>query len=405
MKCVLLENIHPVGHKALKAKGLQVVLIPSAPNTEELKQQKGLAVLGVRSSTRLTEDLIGTLATSLKVIGAFCIGTDQIALKTASQKGIPVFNSPYGNTRSVAELVISHIIALSRQSYGFNHDMHYRQKWHKTAQGSREVRGKVLGIVGYGHIGSQVSVLAESLGMKVLYFDIVETLHIGNAQPVKNLKELMISSDFVTLHVPQTQETANMIQKTQLKWMKPGAFLINTSRGAVVNIKDLKEALQNRALAGAALDVFPEEPQKNKSAFAFALQGMRQVILTPHIGGSTEEAQENIARQVSSSLIRYLFHGVSEGAVNFPSLNPPLIGSGNKCQRLVNIHKNVPGVLAHINGLVSRLKINIQRQYLATKEDIGYLIMDVEHEHTQQLCLAIDALNTSIRTHILPKPL
>ncbi len=403
MKCVLLENIHPVGRESLTTRGLKVQLIPSAPGTDELKRQKGLSVLGVRSSTQLTEDLITALADSLKVIGAFCIGTDQIALNTARQKGIPVFNAPYGNTRSVAELVISHIIALSRQSYGFNHDMHHRQKWHKTAQGSREVRGKTLGIVGYGHIGSQVSVLAESLGMKVLYFDIVETLHIGNAQPVKNLKELMSNSDFVTLHVPQTQETTNMIQKTQLNWMKPKAFLINTSRGVVVNIQDLKEALKSGTLAGAALDVFPEEPQKNQSAFVFALQGMRQVILTPHIGGSTEEAQENIARQVSSSLIRYLFHGVSEGAVNFPALNPPLMDSGNKCQRLVNIHKNVPGVLAQINGIVSHLKINIQRQYLATDEDTGYLIMDVEHDQTQQLCSAISALNTSIRTYMLPK--
>ena len=401
MKCVLLENIHPFAKEALEEQGLQTTLIPSS-DTKALMREKGATVLGVRSSTRVTRELIEALSPSLRVIGAFCIGTDQIALSAAGLRGIPVFNAPYGNTRSVAELVLSHIIALSRQSYGFNYDMHYRQKWHKTAQGSREVRGKVLGIVGYGHIGSQVSVLAESLGMQVLYFDILEKLAIGNARPVKNLKELMHLSDFVTLHVPQTLETRNMIQKPQLKWMKQGSFLINTSRGAVVNIKDLKEALQKAWLAGSALDVFPKEPKNNQSAFVFELQGMRQVILTPHIGGSTEEAQQNIARQVSASLVRYLFHGVSEGALNVPTLNPPLLGLGSSCQRLINMHQNVPGVLANINSLVSRLKINIQRQYLATYKDIGYVIMDVEHEQVPYLSQAIDGLKTSIRTHILP---
>ena len=401
MKCVLLENIHPIAKTALEEQGLKTVLVPSSLDKKLLMEEPN--VLCVRSSTRVTQDLIKTLSPSLRVIGAFCIGTDQIDLAEASYRGIPVFNAPYGNTRSVAELVISHIIALSRQSYGFNYDMHYRQKWHKTAQGSREVRGKTLGIVGYGHIGSQVSVLAESLGLQVLYFDILEKLAIGNARSVKNLKELMSLSNFVTLHVPQTQETSNMIQRTQFQWMKPGSFLINTSRGAVVNIKDLKEALQEGRLAGCALDVFPEEPKKNQSTFVFALQGMKQVILTPHIGGSTEEAQKNIARQVSTSLMRYLFHGVSEGTLNFPVLNPPLLDSKSLCQRLINIHKNVPGVLANINSLVSRLKINIQRQYLATNKDIGYLIIDMEHEQIHHLSQAIDGLETSIRTHILPK--
>ena len=403
MQSILLENIHSIAKGALEEQGLKTTFIPSSLDKELLMQIKEPTVLGVRSSTRVTHDLIETLSPSLKVIGAFCIGTDQIDLATATQKGIPVFNAPYGNTRSVAELVISHIIALSRQTYSFNYDMHYRQKWQKTAQGSREVRGKTLGIVGYGHIGSQVSVLAESLGMQVLYFDILEKLAIGNARPVKNLKELISSSDFVTLHVPQTKETSNMIQETELKWMKQGSFLINTSRGVVVNIKDLKQALQEGRLAGSALDVFAEEPKKNQSHFICELQGMRQVILTPHIGGSTEEAQKNIARQVSASLIRYLFHGVSKGALNFPVLTPPLLEPQNPCQRLINIHKNVPGVLANINNLVSRLKINIQRQYLATNKDIGYLIIDMEHKQIHHLSRAIDGLKTSIRTHILPK--
>ena len=403
MKCVLLENIDPTAKEDLEEQGLKTVLAPSL-NIKSLIREQDVAVLCVRSSTLVTKELIEAISSSLQVIGAFCIGTDQIDLSTASQRGIPVFNAPYGNTRSVAELTLSHIIALSRQSYGFNHDMHYRQKWNKTAKGSREVRGKTLGIVGYGHIGSQVSVLAESLGMQVLYFDILEKLAIGNARPVKSLKELTRLSDFITLHVPQTPETKNMIQEPQLQWMKTGSFLINTSRGGVVNIKDLKKALQEGKLAGCALDVFPAEPKKNQSDFVFELQGMRQVILTPHIGGSTEEAQKNIARQVSASLIKYILHGVSEGALNFPALNPPLLEPHSPCQRLINIHKNVPGVLANINHLVSQLKINIQRQYLATNKDIGYLIVDMEHKHIHHLSQAINKLNTSIRTHILPKP-
>ena len=401
MKCLLLEGIHKIAEEQLSFQGLQVERMKAAPNTEELLLRKNCIALGIRSRTRITKDILEALCPSLRLIGAFCIGTDQIDLETASRMGIPVFNAPYGNTRSVAELVISHIIALSRQSYHFNQIMH-QQKWNKTAQGSKEVRGKTLGIVGYGHIGTQVSILAESMGMKVVYFDIIETLQMGNAHSVKNLKELMSLSDFVTLHVPQTPATKNMIQEKQLKWMKKGSFLINTSRGSVVNLEDLKVALLEGQLAGAALDVFPEEPQAKDSSFVSPLQGMKQVILTPHIAGSTEEAQENIAKQVSVSLLKYLFHGISEGAVNFPVLNPPLLDPIKKCQRLVNIHKNVPGVLGDINGLVSRLKINIQSQYLSTKEDIGYLIMDMEHENTKQLCEAIDSLSTSIRTYILP---
>ena len=400
MKCLLLEGINKVASEYLKAQGLQVEQLISAPKAEDLARQKGCTALGIRSRTQITKDILNSMSPALRLIGAFCIGTDQIDLEEAGRLGIPVFNAPYGNTRSVAELVISHIIALSRQSYSFNQIMH-QQKWNKTSEGSREVRGKILGIVGYGHIGTQVSVLAEAMGMKVIYFDIVETLPLGNAQPVKNLKELMNLSDFVTLHIPQTPATKNMIQEKQLKWMKKGSFLINTSRGTVVDLEDLKQSLLENRLAGAALDVFPAEPQKKNSFFTCALQGMKQVILTPHIAGSTEEAQENIASQVSSSITKYLFHGISEGAVNFPVLNPPVLDQEKKCRRLINIHKNVPGVLGNINGLVSNLKINIQRQYLATNNNIGYLIMDMEKENTNQLCQAINALSTSIRTDIL----
>ena len=400
MKCLLLEGINKVASEYLNTQGLQVEHLISAPKAEDLARQKDCTALGIRSRTQITKDVLNSMSPSLRLIGAFCIGTDQIDLEAAGRLGIPVFNAPYGNTRSVAELVISHIIALSRQSYSFNQIMH-QQKWNKTSEGSREVRGKILGIVGYGHIGTQVSVLAEAMGMKVIYFDIVETLPLGNAQPVKNLKELMSLSDFVTLHIPQTPATRNMIQEKQLKWMKKGSFLINTSRGTVVDLEDLKQSLLENWLAGAALDVFPTEPQKKNSSFICTLQGMKQVILTPHIAGSTEEAQENIASQVSFSITKYLFHGISEGAVNFPVLNPPILDQEKKCRRLVNIHKNVPGVLGSINGLVSNLKINIQRQYLATNNNIGYLIMDMEQENTAQLCQAINALPTSIRTYIL----
>ncbi len=400
MKCLLLEGIHQTAARRLSAHGLTVERLKSAPDPKELLK-KNCSALCIRSRTRITKDILKALCPSLRLIGAFCIGTDQIDLKTAGGMGIPVFNAPYGNTRSVAELVISHIIALSRQSYSFNQTMH-EGKWHKTAEGSREVRGKTLGIVGYGHIGTQVSILAEAIGMRVLYFDIIETLPIGNARPVKSLKELMSRADIITLHVPQTPETKNMIQAKQLKWMKKGAGLINTSRGEVVNIADLKTALLEGRITGTALDVFPKEPQKKESSFTCALTGMKQVILSPHIAGSTEEAQENIASQVSACITKYLFHGISEGAVNFPELNPPPLDPSGKCQRLINIHKNIPGVLGNINGLVSKLKINIQSQYLSTKADIGYLIMDMEHKNIRRLCRAVEGLDTSLRTYILP---
>ena len=401
MKCLLLEGIHKKAREHLKAQGIEVQPFLSAPEEDNLIKQTDCLALGIRSRTQITKKILKSLSPSLRLIGAFCIGTDQIDLTAAGRMGIAVFNAPYGNTRSVAELVVSHIIALSRQSYGFNQSMH-QKKWNKTSQGSREVRGKTLGIIGYGHIGTQVSILAEAMGMKVIYFDIVDTLPLGNARAVKNLKELMSLSDFVSLHVPKTPSTQNMIQEKQLKWMKKDSFLINTSRGSVLNLEDLKKSLSEKHLAGAALDVFPGEPQNKESTFVCGLQGMKQVILTPHIAGSTEEAQENIAVQVSSAITRYLLHGISEGAVNFPVLSPPLLDPDKKCQRLVNIHKNVPGVLGSINGLVSRSKINIQRQYLATNTDIGYLIMDMEKGNTDKLCEMINALPTSLRTHILP---
>lgn len=401
MHFLLLEGIHPVAKTQLTAYGLSVKQLKSPIDWKKLPFSSNIAGLCIRSRTKITNNILQSLK-QLKVIGAFCIGTDQIDLTAACQLGIPVFNAPYGNTRSVAELTIGHIIALSRQSYQLNQMMH-QKKWRKSSKGSREVRGKTLGILGYGHIGTQVGILAESLGMQVLYFDIAEVLPIGNARSVKNVKDLLSHSDIVTLHVPETPLTKNMIQSKQLKCMKKGSALINTSRGSVVNIPNLKSALRTGWLSGAALDVFPKEPlSASYDSFVNPLQGMPQVILTPHIAGSTEEAQENIARQVSDSLMKYLFHGVSEGSVNFPILSPPPLSNTKEYGRLVNIHHNVPGVLAKINGLVSKLKINITTQQLATNAHIGYLVMDVEKEYKKQLCQAIHQLKTSIRTFILP---
>ncbi len=404
MNFLLVEGIHSIAQEQLTAHGFKVEQIKTLPTEKSflnsLNAQK-ITGLCIRSRTQITKNLLQATSSHLRVIGAFCIGTDQIDLKTACQMGVPVFNAPYGNTRSVAELTIGHIIYLARQCGVFNHQMHHK-KWHKHSQGSREVRGKTLGIVGYGHIGTQVGILAESLGMKVLYFDIIDKLPIGNAHGVKSLRELLSLSDIVTLHVPETPLTKNLIRAKQLQWMKKNTALINTSRGCVVNLEDLKSALLQKHLKGVALDVFPDEPLSSKADFITPLQDMQQAILTPHIAGSTQEAQANIARQVSASLSKYLLYGISEGAVNFPALNPPMLDQPDRYQRLVNIHKNVPGVLANINGWVSRLKINIKTQQLATNNHIGYLVMDIEKENHQELCQAISRLDISIRTFILP---
>ncbi len=398
MKIVLLEGIHPQAHKWLGHKGLKAKSASKVSLTE-LKKTKPVA-LGIRSRSQICASLLRDLP-SLRAIGAFCIGTDQIDLKACTKAGIPVFNAPYGNTRSVAELVIGHIIALSRRLWFFNYTMHQNQ-WHKTAKGSREVRNKSLGLVGYGRIGTQVGILAEAMGMRVFYHDIKEVLPIGNVRAVKTLRELLSLSDFVSFHVPETPLTKNMIRSVQLKSMRKGAFLINTSRGSVVNLKDLKEALKKNHLAGCAVDVFPEEPHSSGGAFATGLEGMKQAVLTPHIAGSTEEAQQNIAGQVSKSLSDFLLYGISEGAVNFPVLNPAPLCESEEYQRIVNIHQNIPGVLGKINSIVSRLKANIRTQLLATHESMGYLIMDVQKTHKHQILKAVSDLKSSLRTYLLP---
>ena len=391
---LLVEGIHPEADRLLGLAGLKVRRSSGALSLKDpVEELKDVSVLGSRSRTEIGETLLKK--SNLLAVGAFCIGVNQIDLRTASRQGVAVFNAPYSNTRSVAELVAGFIIALSRRLCGFSQALH-GGSWNKSAVGSFEIRGKTLGIVGYGHIGSQVSVLAEAMGMKVIYYDIISKLPIGNAKPCLSLSSLLSQCDFVTLHVPETPETRNMISKKEIGNMKKGAFLINTSRGSVVDMESLKSALTSRHLSGAALDVFPEEPLSSPGRFKSSLQNLPGVILTPHIGGSTEEAQRAIGREVSESLIRYLCRGSTESSVNFPKISLPPVPS--KAGRIVNVHKNRPGVLGQINNIVSQSGANIQAQYLSTNEEIGYLAMDVETENVEDLCSAMMKLPLSIKT-------
>lgn len=399
-KILLLEGVHKKAEEIFVNAGFKVEYVPQTFSSLDLTRKlQGVSFLCSRSQTEIGKELLSH--TKLLAVGAFCIGVNQIDLKAACLRGVPVFNAPYSNTRSVAELVIGLIIALSRKLFYFSQKVHGGE-WEKSSLNAIEVRGKTLGIIGYGHIGSQVSVLAESLGMKVIYYDIASKLPLGNAQAASSLKEVLKESHFVTLHVPQTPETEWMIDKQELDLMKRGGFLINTSRGRVVRISPLKEALLSGRLRGAALDVFPKEPKGNRKDFEPPLQNLKNVILTPHIGGSTEEAQESIAREVSKSLMNFFFQGVTEGAVNFPLLNPPP-KSGDSVHRILNIHKNQPGVLSEINQLISRSQVNIKAQYLSTNDSIGCLIMDVEKEEIEDLSLAISHLKTSIKTRVISR--
>ncbi len=397
-KILLLENIHPVAHEALRKEGHEVTAISHSPDREELSRLlQTHEVVGLRSKTRLPAELLQK-APQLSLIGCFCIGTDQVDLATANSLGIPVFNAPYSNTRSVAEMVLAEVIMLARQLGDRNMAAHKGQ-WLKSAEGSREVRGKTLGIVGYGHIGSQVSVLAEAFGLRVIYYDVVKKLPLGNSQSVETLAELLRRSDFVSLHVPDTRATRGMLGAAEIKLMRPGAALINASRGTVVDIPALAEAIRSGHLSGAAVDVFPEEPASNSQAFKSELQGLPNVILTPHIGGSTLEAQESIGLEVAASFISYLRDGSSLGAVNFPPLSLPQQHAG--AIRIANVHRNVPGVLGSINSIVSDLGANILGQALATDERIGFVVMDVEVQEAHELLRRVEDLPTSIRTSLL----
>ena len=397
LKVLLLENVHTSAHELLLDAGCKVEALPSALGEDALIEKlKGVQVLGIRSKTQVTARVLAA-APSLMTVGCFCIGTNQVALGSAHDLGRPVFNAPFSNTRSVAEMIIAEIVMLARQLGDRVREVH-AGKWRKVSAACVEVRGKTLGIVGYGHIGSQVGILAEAMGMRVVSYDIATKLPMGNTQTLGSLDELLATADFVTLHVPATPQTEMMLNAEAIGRMKKGAMLLNASRGSVVDLDALARALRDGRLGGAAIDVYPEEPEENGEGFATVLQGVPNVILTPHIGGSTLEAQANIGREVATSLVRYIEVGSTVGAVNFPNLEmSPTAGS----HRVLNAHRNVPGVLRDINRIASDLGANIRSQMLATDASLGYLIMDLDQDVSTAVADAIRALSTNISTRVV----
>ena len=372
---LLLENISDAAVSEFEAAGYAHVRRASGAlsETELVKAVKGVHLVGIRSKTKITQNVIEA-ADKLLAVGCFCIGVNQVDLSAATEKGVAVFNAPYSNTRSVAELVIGLCVMLIRKIADKNAAAH-RGEWLKEAKGSFELRGKTLGIIGYGNIGSQVSTMAEAMGMQVVYYDAATKLPLGNARQIRELRDLLRRSDIVTLHVPSDATTRNMIDAASFKAMKKGAIFLNYSRGDVVDLDALAKALKTGKISGAAVDVFPEEPEKSGDRFESVLQNLPNVILTPHIGGSTEEAQANIGEDVTAKLIKYLDFGTSEGSHTVPPVNlPPQAGT----HRILHIHRNIPGVLGEINSRLSERGINILGQYLKTNDAIGYVILDVE---------------------------
>ena len=397
MKVLLLENIHSSAHELLEENGFEVESLTGALSEDDLCEKvREVQVLGIRSKTQVTQRVIAA-APNLLTLGCFCIGTNQVDLRAAKLSGVPVFNAPFSNTRSVAEMILAEVVMLARQLGDRSREVH-AGRWRKVSAGCFEVRGKTLGIVGYGHIGSQIGVLAESFGMRVVFYDIATKLPMGNNRPCGTLQELLSVSDFVTLHVPATAQTHRMMGPEEIARMKRGAYLLNASRGTVVQIPALAAALKGGRLAGAAVDVYPEEPETNSDGFESELRGLPNVILTPHIGGSTVEAQASIGREVATSLVKYIDAGATVGSVNFPEVEPALIPGTH---RVLNAHRNVPGVLRDINRIVSDVGANILGQVLATEPDIGYLVMDIEREVSDAVSTAMAALPTSIRTRVL----
>jgi D-3-phosphoglycerate dehydrogenase len=395
---LFLENISDKALDLFKRNGyVNVKKITGALSEDELiKQIKDVHLLGIRSKTQITPKVLEA-ARKLQAIGCFCIGVNQVNLKAATKQGVAVFNAPYSNTRSVAELIIGLSIMLIRRIPDKNKAAH-EGVWMKEAKGSYELRGKTLGLVGYGNIGSQVSVLAESLGMKVLFYDVETKLPLGNAHAAKNLKDLLSQSDVVSLHVPETAQTKNLINKSNIKYFKKGAILINYARGEVVELPALAKALQEGGLNGAAIDVFPVEPEKNGDSFSTPLQGLSNVILTPHIGGSTEEAQQNIGEDVSNKLFQYLEKGVTTGSHTVPVLSLPPV---EKAHRILHVHNNVPGVLSAINTQLSNNNINILAQYLKTNDDIGYVVLDVDRKLSKQALELLKEVKETIKVRML----
>ncbi len=395
---LFLENISDVAVQHFKASGYSNVRKLSGALSEEqlIKEIKHVHLLGIRSKTRITQKVLDA-AEKLQAVGCFCIGVNQVDLKAATRKGVAVFNAPYSNTRSVAELVIGASIMLIRKIIDKNNAAH-QGIWMKDATGSYELRGKTLGIIGYGNIGSQLSVLAESLGMKVIFHDTEIKLPLGNATSVKSLKELLGKSDIVSLHVPELPTTKNLINKSNLRHFKKGSILINYARGEVVELDALAKSLKEGQLAGAAIDVFPWEPEKNGDSFKSPLQGLPNVLLTPHIGGSTQEAQNNIGEDVSNKLFNYLEKGISFGSHTIPPLSlPPQEGT----HRILHIHTNVPGVLSEINTQLSKHKINILGQYLKTNESIGYVVLDVDKNLSRNALELLKKVKQTIKVRML----
>jgi D-3-phosphoglycerate dehydrogenase len=402
---VLLEGVHPFGAELLQKEGFQVELLPKALEGSALhKAVAGAHVLGIRSKTQVTAEVLAA-APKLLAVGCFCIGTNQVDLKTACDAGIPVFNSPFSNTRSVAELTVCEVVGLCRQLVEKSRKMHMGE-WDKSADGAHEVRGRTLGIIGYGRIGSQVSVLAEAMGMRVVFYDILPRLALGNARSCRSIGEVLEQSDVVTLHVPATEQTENLIGKAELAKMKKGAMLINNARGSVVDIAALAAAITSGQIGGAALDVFPEEPVGKGEPFKSEIRGLANVILTPHIGGSTEEAQESISADVAEKFIKFVNVGTTTGAVNVPEVElPPQAerDAGGKVRRhrVLHFHRNVPGVLSAMHGQIAKLGANISAEYLQTNRDIGYVVLDVDPTDGVKVMESVRTIPETIRVRML----
>jgi D-3-phosphoglycerate dehydrogenase len=410
IRIVLLEGVSPPARRLLEAEGFTVEAHAKSLSGAALAEAASAAhVLGIRSRTQVTAEALAG-ATRLLAVGCFCIGTNQVDLADACRRGVPVFNAPFSNTRSVAELTIAEVVALLRRLTEKSERLH-AGKWEKSAAGAREVRGRTLGIVGYGRIGSQVSVLAEGLGMRVIYHDVAPRLPLGNARAMRSLEEVLAESDVVTLHVPATPATERMIGAAQIERMKPGAFLINNARGSVVDVPALAGALRSGRLAGAAADVFPEEPRGGDEPFVSELRGLSNVILTPHIAGSTEEAQDAIAEDVGAKLARFINNGTTAGAVNVPEVDLPEQGvragapgaqsGARRHHRILHFHRNVPGVLSKVHRVIADLGVNINAEYLQTNAEVGYVVLDVDPGEGEKVLAGLRGVPETIRVRIL----
>ncbi|ADQ16965.1 D-isomer specific 2-hydroxyacid dehydrogenase NAD-binding protein [Leadbetterella byssophila DSM 17132] len=397
IKVLLLENVHPAAKAAFEEQGFNVEFLKGALDEDELCEKiKDVSIIGIRSKTQITKRVLEH-AEKLLAIGAFCIGTNQIDLKEAEKRGICVFNAPYSNTRSVVELVIGEMIMLIRKVFVKSTGMH-QGKWDKSAVNSFEVRGKKLGMIGYGHIGTQLSVLGEALGMEVYFYDIADKMPIGNAKKCRSMEDVFRVADIVSLHIDGRESNTHLIGEKEFNQMKDGVIFLNLSRGHVVDIPALVQALKSGKVGGAGVDVFPHEPKTNHEPFKSELMGLENVILTPHIGGSTEEAQEGIGNYVPERLLEYINNGSTTGTVNFPELSLPLLHDSH---RLLHIHKNVPGILAKLNNIFAKHHINIRGQYLKTSAEIGYVIVDIEKSYSREFVQDLKSIEETIRFRML----